>query len=119
MILPAQKVRVYWNLNRKCWSIKHKQKVIGYANTIFMYDVTFKVSEKGRQRVLKSKRKNVHAYAEGFISSVTYPKCPDYLKKRISYNPYRFAYFFDKDTEEKVEISPYVFLGEKTLTGAD
>ena len=66
-----QKVAVYYNLDKKTYSImdhsgERKRIVIGYADEILLSSVEFKVSEKGRQRVIKEKRKNVHAYIMGY-----------------------------------------------------
>jgi hypothetical protein len=54
-----QRVMVYFNLHRGLWSIKSlKTKlVIGHSNTIILRDVEPKVSEAGRQRVIKEKKK--------------------------------------------------------------
>lgn len=41
----------------------------------------------GRQRVLKKRRKNVHAYVRGTLVDVTTPRYVDV--KPISYNPYK------------------------------
>ena len=46
------------------------RKVLMHATHVKMSDVTFKVSEAGRQRVLKEKQKNVHAYAIGQLEAV-------------------------------------------------
>lgn len=69
------KVRVYYNLNRDVWSIKamegeFKGKVIGYAGSVHLKDAKTIVSAAGRQRVLREKRKNVHAYIEGTLVNV-------------------------------------------------
>jgi hypothetical protein len=114
----AIRARAYWNLRRKCWSIMVKRKVIGYASTILMRDVTFKVLEKSRQRIISSKRKNVHAFAEGIIIEQESEK-PYSLTKMITYNPYRFGYFFDKHSLEKVESNKLIYLGNKILFGSN
>jgi len=64
---PGDKVFIYRNLRDKCWSIRSlkTRRVIGYASSIALDDVTFSVSEAGRQRVIREGRKNVHAGAIG------------------------------------------------------
>lgn len=108
------KVSVYWNLHRNCWSIRHKGKVIGYADSLLLEDVTFKVSESGRQRVLREKKKNVHAFACGTLLDKNLVK-PEIMNRAISYNPYKFSFFFDKTSLEVVRNCTTLFLGEKTL----
>ncbi|NCZ81434.1 MAG: hypothetical protein EBY05_03785 [Actinobacteria bacterium] len=53
-------------------------------------DVKFIVSQSGRERVLREKKKNVHAFVEGIISSESYV-----LNKEanVFYNPYCFNSF--------------------------
>jgi hypothetical protein len=67
-------------------------KVVDYVEQIWLGDATFKVSEAGRQRVLKQKRKNVHAYIEGIANAV-----PENLVAfdSINYNPYKLEKFHD------------------------
>lgn len=61
--------RIYRNLNNGKVSIKDKQTnlVVGHADEVWIDKPKFIVSEAGRQRVLKEKRKNVHAYVEGEV----------------------------------------------------
>jgi len=90
------KVFVYWNLRRDMWSVKalegpYRGKVIMRVREVLLKDADGKVSEAGRQRVLREGRKNVHAGIVGtlvmrndFITSE--------LKRigdRITYNPYK------------------------------
>lgn len=58
--------RVYYNLHKRKLSIQEKRvndsgkkvwKVVRHADSIFLEDVKFKVSEVGRQRVIKEKKK--------------------------------------------------------------
>lgn len=108
-------VSVYWNLNKKCWSIKHNNLVIGYADTLLLSNVNFKVSEAGRQRVIKQKRKNVHAYAIGEIIETNGSK-PEAFTKELTYNPYYFANFVVKDNpQEVVYASDLLFCGNKKI----
>lgn len=94
------RVFIYWNLRRKCFSVKamegpDKGKVIDHVRYFEMEDVTFKVSEAGRQRVLRERRKNVHA---GLVGKLAYseavetqprPEPRTGSAKEIVYNPYR------------------------------
>lgn len=108
------KVKIYWNLHRKCWSVQHKGKIIGYADSILLNDVIFKVSEKSRQRVIQEKKKNVHAFACGTLVERNIKK-PENMNRAISYNPYRFGFFFDKVSLQPVQNCKSLFMGTKTL----
>ena len=59
------KVEVYWNLRKKCYSVRSKGKVIAHVPFITLKDVEWVVQPGGRRRVRRQKRKNVHAFARG------------------------------------------------------
>jgi len=89
-----QKVFVYWNLHKKCWSLKlcKTRRVFRHLAELTLVNCKFKVSEAGRQRVIREKRKNVHAGVEGFLFT---GKAPTELtdSNRVRYNPYTQAKF--------------------------
>ena len=104
------KVRVYFNLHKKLYSVQEKVdgrwKVVEHTNNINLVNATFKVSEAGRQRILRENKKNVHAYIVGerwpFI-----PKSFCY-RDEVSYNPYKAAHFIVKDLELPLDKAKYV-----------
>ena len=65
---PDTYVQVYRNLNRACWSIRLRGKVIGHVGTVTLQDVTLIIQKSGQTRVRVSGQKNVHAYARGKLS---------------------------------------------------
>jgi hypothetical protein len=85
-----QQVQVYFNLHKHIFSIRDKKTrlVIGYASDLILHNCTFKVSEAGRQRVLREKCKNVHAWIEAEIASEVLERSPTETGDRIRYNPY-------------------------------
>ena len=92
------KVFVYYNLHKKCFSVKalegeNKGRVIQHRNSVDLANVTFKVSEKGRQRVLKEKRKNVHA---GVVGQLLPPTVTSNKLTEVYYNPYIVDHFVNK-----------------------
>jgi len=84
------KIRIYFNLHRKLFTVQHMTakgwRVWKHVDNISLHFPRFKVSEAGRQRVLREKRKNVHAFIEGTLTAPMTVD-PDDLK-RVSYNPY-------------------------------
>lgn len=86
------RVRVYFNLHKKVFSVQDKKtrKVIGHTEHIVLENVKFIVSESGRQRVLREKKKNVHAFVEG---EVNYMGKFDMMKSNVTYNPYKYSSF--------------------------
>lgn len=112
-------IRVYYNFRRKLFSVQakvnNKWVVVEHTNNIVLRNAIFKVSEAGRQRVLKQKRKNVHA----FIIGERFPFIPKSFVYRdeISYNPYKGPNFVIANQPEKsVDEAKYVtILGNKVI----
>lgn len=104
------KVRVYFNLAKKLLSVQAKVngvwKVVRHCQSISLTDVVFKVSERGRQRVIKNKRKNVHAYICGTVTEGQ--SNPNEWMDLITYNPYKFEKFYDG--EKYVDTADRVFI---------
>ena len=107
------KVKVYYNLNAKCFSVQHKGLVIAHKDKLALNNVEFKVSEAGRQRVLRKKRKNVHAYAVGDL-------CEKFLNSTdktidVTYNPYLYSSFVNKKTLKPVFKAKTAWFENKTI----
>jgi len=108
-----KKVFVYRNLHKGCWSVKQGGLVKAHSTDepILLYDTQMKVNRKGRERVLKEKRKNVHAGIQGYLKPPSKMwECWNDLKEfmSITYNPYKNTSFVDKDTGKPVYFSCFV-----------
>ena len=92
MTTGKRKVRVYYNLHKHCYSVQDYAtgKVIAHVPSIHLSDVSFVVRKAGRAKVLREKRKNVHAFVVGFWKKTACRKC----KTRVRYNPYISDSFF-------------------------
>lgn len=110
------RVRVYKNLHKSkdypVYSVKSMEgedygRVIDHVRNIVLKDVTFIVSEAGRQRVLRDKRKNVHAFVQGTVIDEI-PTLKIY-NRRMYYNPYSTKTFIDPD-DKPVESAKYAVL---------
>jgi len=99
--MVGKKVQVYFNLHKKCYSVRDKKTrlVIAHVNNISLVDVSFKVSEKGRQRVLAEKRKNVHAFVEGVVVGFNVFEKP---MRSVVYNPYKGANFMLRSSNKAI-----------------
>lgn len=120
---------IYKNLHKNRFSIRilegpAKGKVIAHCSKVLVEDVDFVVSEAGRQKVLREKKKNVHAFVRGRVVAMSgdlsdlakdfglrrdeFPFSPVRsigLKakgKDVTYNPYRGASFHIRKTEHPV-----------------
>jgi len=96
-------IRVYRNLRRNCLSVLHRTergwRLWKHVDIINLENVRFTVSLAGRERVLRERRKNVHAFVEGDLSTAEVPGSNPRL---VNYDPYIFDFFFDKDTKQPV-----------------
>lgn len=132
------KVDVYRNLHNGMYSIKartgkHRGRVIAHAKQVWLDDVEFVVSEAGRSRVLREKKKYVHAFVRGTLSSLRgnsriqiadWAECgigsgvscePKFNAmsnhgEEFTYNPYRFSTFVDRDSESELHDAAHAFL---------
>jgi len=101
-------VDVYRNLNKPSFfSIRQvknelKGKVSGYANIIVMENPLIKISETSRLRVLRDKRKNVHAFIRGRLHSAYSGSIQLNTLQSITYNPYKMGSFYFCENNEEV-----------------
>ena len=114
-----KKVRVYFNLHRKQLSVQEKTpkgwRVWLHASKVTLENVTFKVSEAGRQRVLRERKKNVHAFVEGDLVLLGGSKIQP--RVLVSYNPYlEIGKFYETVSKETIDKAKYaVIVGRQIL----
>jgi hypothetical protein len=107
-LLENTSIQLFWNLTKKCYSIRLKT-VKGWRlahhtrYTFLIKDVTFKVSTKGRERVRREQKKYVHAFIAGKLTYITGSVSNFELQnKEVTYNPYKdqnFVLKLNRDTE--------------------
>lgn len=99
-------VRVFKNPKHGCYSIMQRGVIRASARQVRLVDVTFTVREKGRQRMIREQRRNVHAYAVGRLLDFVHPDESRQLDgvegRGVIYNPYRFDSFVDSETQTPV-----------------
>ena len=102
------RVEVYRNLHKHCWSVRSLEtgKVISHEDTVFIKNAKFIVQPMGREKVLREKRKNVHAFVRGILM----PPVKAYFNETYSYNPYKFDHFYNIENEHPIYSSPMVML---------
>jgi hypothetical protein len=113
------KVFCYFNLHRKCFSIKalegpKKGRVVAHSDKVLLYAGTFKVSEAGRQRVLRERKKNVHAGVVGIWDDSNTDQIAidriNTIGTPITYNPYKYDTFVHLHGEHPVGCARLVAL---------
>lgn len=106
------RVRVYWNLHKKVYSVQDAatRVVVCHAEHICLRNVTYKVSEAGRQRVLAEQRKNVHAFLVGEPHCAPFVQ-PDGDWHYVRYDPYERGEFYNPQSGEVVQSSDMLLAG--------
>lgn len=112
-------LRIYRNLHKKCFSVQTKSekgwRVKEHKHSILIENASFKVIESGRQKVLREKKKNVHAFVVGQMSELHIDQFKKENLINLSYNPYKMDSFYIKETGEPVKNAKFVFLSEKGI----
>jgi len=111
-------VKVYRNLHKGCWSVKQNGLVKAHSDDITLFDCEFLVNQNNRLKVIREKRKNVHAFVKGILSK--YCDKHDHSRwgevKSISYNPYKGDSFYDLETNESIyEADNVRLVGKKVF----
>lgn len=120
------RVEVYYNLHEKCLSVRHTSRgaKVRHASAIIINDVRLAVQPAGREKVIREKKKNVHAYLRGepvYIREVEFTDDGDLTDNNmwrhgyrpITYNPYKYESFVYADTGEPIyEAKQLVVIGK-------
>ena len=114
------RVFVYYNLHRKVFSVKaleglNKGRVIAHTNELTLSDVTFRVSQAGRARVLKEQRKNVHAGIVGTWDGSVDAVIRDSSDIAVTYNPYKYSTFVYQDGEYPIFTAASAYLTNRRI----
>lgn len=125
------KAFIYRNLRYRdthTYSVKDTKsgKVVAHVENLILYRVQFKVSEVGRQRVLRERKKYVHAGVVGVPYEVpaTFKNAPSWDPEyynsigrylAVTYNPYNGPKFIIKETGEAIDSSPWVIIKGKDI----
>lgn len=112
------KVFVYFNLHKKVFSVRamegeNKGRVIAHTKTIELRDAVFKVSQAGRERVLKEQRKNVHAGVQGQWVDWSGDNV-DGLDA-VTYNPYKYDSFVSVADQAPVRTAVRAVLNNRKI----
>lgn len=108
-------VDVYKNLHTGNYSVRSRNtnRVLFHADQIAVENVSFVVQPAGRAKVIREKRKNVHAFVRGHIDLLS--MSPQHHKlgkaRRVTYNPYNsLGEFYHVDTGNVATPTPIAIL---------
>lgn len=91
----SKPVQVYRNLTKNCWSLRQDRLVVAHADELCLISCKFKVIEKYRRQVVKTRRKNVHAWVVGYFLALE----GTFNCRNVSYNPYTNQFFVNSDNQ--------------------
>jgi len=114
-INPNKPIKVYRNLHKQCWSIQQDGLVKAHTNLIKLFDCEFIVNQKGREKVIKEKRKNVHAFIKGYLSELFDSMLDANHGTEVSYNPYKSEFFYEKNSGSSIHSADAVLLDDRKV----
>ena len=144
--VAPDRVKVYYNLQKDCLSVIDAETGLLYchAHRVELHNAKFRVQLAGRNRVIKEKRKNVHAYivgdchdigevskerhrlVRGKVESYDICQCegtmwceecvPESAEqfRHATYNPYKYDTFVDDVSGESLFKSERVVVRDRT-----
>ena len=118
------KVEIYYNLHKHVLSVREKGLVIKHTPAAEVFNAKFVVQPGGRKRVLRDKRKNVHAFVRGTAGRLSKTILSEMLGRkykvpanwvRVTYNPYKYNSFVEAESGEPIHESPHVIISGRTV----
>lgn len=107
------RVEAYRNLHNNSLSVRRMGKggkVFTRPAMACLTDVTFAVQPAGREKVLRERKKNVHAFVRGEFVPEPAPFDPSLPWREARYNPYESDQFIDKETGQPVTTAEVAFV---------
>lgn len=109
------RVEAYWNLHKECISFRERGGKVQHAESLQLENVKFAVQPAGREKVLREKRKNVHAFVRGEVMSVGQGIPPQGKWVRVTYNPYLYDSFVIAETGEPIYEARIAVIEDKRI----
>ena len=106
--MKTDRVRVYYNLHRKCFSVQDYKTglVIKHTHRLFLTNAMFVVRKSGNERVKSEGKKNVHAFVNGIVVNRS-TKIDNEFCFPVRYNPYQMDYFhYQRDVNNELVWLP-------------
>ena len=124
---------MYWNITKGIWSVRAaegplKGKVVAHAREVLVQGPEFVVGEAGRLRVLRERRKNVHAFVRGEVRGDLNLNAPRHEQlvlcpvprsvvgtmlthgRGVTYNPYKNTTFVTRAPATQVHTAKGAFM---------
>ena len=107
----GQQIQVYRNLRKTNFSIRDAKtrRVIAYGTDIILSNIKMCVQKSGRERVIREKWKNVHAFISGTLEEDNNVDLNQDWQV-IYYNPFTTETFVNKTTGEPIFHAKVAYL---------
>lgn len=108
----SQPVEIYKNLHNGLFSVRQNGLVVAHVESFSLSRVFCKVSETGRQKVIREQKKNVHAFLCGYLLEVNCIGSDNGLfemlvhNHKLTYNPYKGGHFVKLEQGQFVGTVP-------------
>jgi hypothetical protein len=118
----TKRVKVYRNLHQDCLSIQAYCKDAKgwrvwshcYGGNYILEDMDTQVNETNRQKVIRQKSKNVHAFITGYWTGFTNSTPEENFMNTLYYNPYKQDRFTVKESHGIDITHRELYANEKT-----
>jgi hypothetical protein len=106
--------RIYKNLHKNCYSVqsynkeKRGYRLLLHTTDLICHDVSFKVFEGTRQKVLLKKRKSVHAFIQ--CNQIEISDSALLSGGEFTYNPYKSGDFFLKECNTPIKKANKIYI---------
>lgn len=96
-------VEVYFNLHKRCFSVREGGRVVAHLPSIVLTDCTFVVQPAGLRRVRETGVKNVHAFVRGTqVENFKHDTSTEW--KQVRYNPHIYDSFVVVSDKSEVAV---------------
>lgn len=108
----TQQVEIYKNLHNGLFSVRQNGLVVAHVESFSLARVYCKVSEAGRQKVIRECKKNVHAFLCGKLLEVNCVGTDNGMfeilvhNNKLTYNPYKLGNFVKLMQGQLVGVVP-------------
>jgi hypothetical protein len=93
------------------FSVRQDGLVVGHTDNIVLKNCVMVVNQSGKERCLKTKSRNVHAFVTGFIGGLEDIK--NMFTFKLNYNPYEARGFFC--SEGQVDKCDVLYLQDRNV----
>jgi hypothetical protein len=116
-------IEIYYNITKHVLSVRQKGLVIKHTPAAEIFDAQFVVQPAGREKVLREKRKNVHAFIRGTAGRLSKTLLTGWAEddkltgkwRRVTYNPYKYKSFIEVESGFPIYKAKHVVISGRKI----